>query len=60
MTPDSRPCVFVVDDDPSVRRAIHRMLEAAGMRVEVFASAKEFLDAHDGLAEGCLDRKSVV
>jgi FixJ family two-component response regulator len=37
--------VFVVDDDPSVRRAIQRLIESVGLRVELFASAHEFLQA---------------
>ena len=28
------PAVFVVDDDPSVRRSVVRLLETAGLRVE--------------------------
>lgn len=35
--------VYVVDDDPSVRRGLSRLLCAAGYEVEVFASASEFL-----------------
>ena len=35
--------VFVVDDDPSVRRAIKVLLESIGLAVELFGSAKEFL-----------------
>ena len=37
------PTVFVVDDDPSVRRAIKRLIESVGLQVELFGSAKEFL-----------------
>jgi FixJ family two-component response regulator len=37
------PMVFVVDDDPSVRRSLTRLLASAGYTVEAFASAKEFL-----------------
>jgi FixJ family two-component response regulator len=42
--------VFVVDDDPSVRRGLERLLRTAGHRVESFASAREFLERpeHDG------------
>jgi FixJ family two-component response regulator len=42
--------VFVVDDDPSVRRGLERLLRSAGHRVESFASARDFLDRpeHDG------------
>ena len=37
------PLVSIVDDDPSVRRALERLVEAAGYAVETFASAEEFL-----------------
>ena len=40
------PVVFVVDDDPSVRRAIKRLVESVGLRVELFGSAQEFLSKH--------------
>jgi FixJ family two-component response regulator len=35
--------VFVVDDDPSVRKSLTRVLASAGYAVEAFASAREFL-----------------
>jgi FixJ family two-component response regulator len=37
------PMVFVVDDEPSVRRSMTRLLASAGYSVEAFASAREFL-----------------
>ena len=37
------PMVFVVDDDPSVRKGLTRLLASAGYTVEAFASAREFL-----------------
>ena len=37
------PVISIVDDDPSVRRALRRLLETVGYRVEVFASADDFL-----------------
>jgi FixJ family two-component response regulator len=37
------PSVVVVDDDPSVRRALGRLLAAAGFRPVAFASAEDFL-----------------
>src|ERR1700726_1177152 len=40
---ESPPIVFVVDDDPSVRRAIQRLVESVGLQVAHFGSAKEFL-----------------
>jgi FixJ family two-component response regulator len=42
MTPVA-PLVFVVDDDPSVRRSLTRLLESSGYVIEAFASAREFL-----------------
>jgi FixJ family two-component response regulator len=37
------PLVLVVDDDPSVRKGLTRLLAAAGYAVEAFAAAREFL-----------------
>jgi FixJ family two-component response regulator len=37
------PLVFVVDDNPSVRKSLTRLLGSAGYPVEAFASAREFL-----------------
>ena len=35
--------VFVVDDEPSVRKSLGRLLASAGYTVEAFASARDFL-----------------
>jgi FixJ family two-component response regulator len=43
--PISDPQVFVVDDDYSVCRALTRLIQSAGYRVEAFSSAGAFLDA---------------
>lgn len=40
---ESEPIVFVVDDDPSVRRSTERLMRSAGLKVQTFASAREFL-----------------
>ena len=40
-------CVFVVDDDPSARKGLTRLLRTAGYDVREFESAEEFLDALD-------------
>src|SRR5436305_15346021 len=42
MTPTAS-VVYVVDDDPSVRKALRRLLKSVRLEVEVFASADEFL-----------------
>jgi FixJ family two-component response regulator len=36
--------VYVIDDDPSVRKSLVRLLTQAGYRTEAFASALEFLE----------------
>lgn len=46
--------VAIVDDDASVRRALARILVAAGLRVETFASALEYLAARRSGAPACL------
>jgi FixJ family two-component response regulator len=36
--------VFLIDDDPSVRRALARVIKSAGYHVQTFVSAGEFLN----------------
>jgi FixJ family two-component response regulator len=48
------PLVSIVDDDPSVRRALERLVEAAGYAVETFASAEEFLGSTSPGPIACL------
>lgn len=48
------PVICVVDDDDSILRALRRLLDATGFRVETFSSAEEFLRSeHRGRAD-CL------
>jgi len=51
---DTRPVVFVVDDDLSVREGLSSLLRSVGLRVELFASAAEFLRASLPAAPSCL------
>ena len=46
--------VFIVDDDPSVLKALGRLVRAAGYEVEVFASANEYLAREPPRPPGCL------
>ena len=46
--------VSVVDDDPSVRRSLARLVKGAGYRVEAFASAQEFLARPPDEGPACL------
>lgn len=51
---DAVPTVFVVDDDPGVRKSLRLLLETVNLPTETFASAQEFLDACDLERPGCL------
>ena len=48
------PVVLVVDDDDAVRRAIARLVRAAGWTVEVFDSGESLLHRGRLSAAGCL------
>ena len=48
------PTVFVVDDDPSVRTALERLLWSVGLPCETFATAPEFLKRAESGVVGCL------
>jgi len=40
---EKEPLVFIIDDDASVRRSLERLFKSVGLKVEIFASAREFL-----------------
>jgi FixJ family two-component response regulator len=46
--------VFVIDDDPSMRRSLEGLLRSVGHEVRLFSSAPEFLQAVRSDAPGCL------
>lgn len=46
--------VFVVDDDASIRRALGRLIRSIGLKAQLFASAREFLEAKRAEAPSCL------
>ena len=48
------PIVFVVDDDASLRSSLRRLITSVGFAVEVFPSARAFLDARRPDGPGCL------
>ena len=50
----SEPTVSIVDDDPSARRGLTRLVRAAGMNVKSFASAEGFLASGLQGGQGCL------
>lgn len=46
--------VFVVDDDPDLRRDSELLFESVGMRCKSFATADEFLDGYSAEPSSCL------
>ena len=51
---EKKAVVYVVDDDPSVRKALERLLRSADYDAKTFASAPEFLDFTCPDTPGCL------
>ena len=50
----SEPTVFIVDDDPSARRGLTRLVRAAGLNAESFSSGAEFLASEHRDGPGCI------
>jgi FixJ family two-component response regulator len=51
---ENRAVVFVVDDDPSMRRSLESLLRSVGNDVRLFASAQDFMHAERPDVPGCL------
>jgi len=51
---EAKAIVFVVDDDASVREGLGSLIRSAGLRVETFASAQEFLARPRSDVPSCL------
>ena len=51
---DAKPTVFVVDDDAALRESLKNLIRSVGLRVELFASAQEFLQSRQPDAPSCL------
>jgi RNA polymerase sigma factor (sigma-70 family) len=51
---NTAPIVFVVDDDESMRESLSSLMRSVGLRVQVFASAQEFLAQPRPDAPACL------
>jgi FixJ family two-component response regulator len=48
------PVIAIVDDDPSAREGLSSLIRSAGLRVETFESAQEFLARPTTEAPSCL------
>tara|TARA_R110002111_G_scaffold2705_6_gene18094 strand:+ start:36106 stop:36747 length:642 start_codon:yes stop_codon:yes gene_type:complete len=46
--------VFVVDDDPAIRKSLRWLIESVGLKVVTFELASEFLESYVPDAPGCL------
>ena len=51
---EPKAMVFVVDDDVSVREGLGSLIRSAGLRVETFTSAQEFLARPRADVPSCL------
>jgi FixJ family two-component response regulator len=48
------PTVFVIDDDPAVRKSLRLLIQSVNLPVETYESGQEFLDRIDGSRPGCV------
>ncbi len=51
---ESDAIIAIVDDDPSARKGLERLIRSAGWKTETFASAQAFLDRPGTEAPSCL------
>lgn len=54
MSDDLQSMAFVVDDDPDMRESLKFLIESAGIPVQSYASATDFLATFDSRRSGCL------
>jgi FixJ family two-component response regulator len=54
MSTEREPIVFIIDDDPSVRRSIQDLLSSVELQSKAFANPQEFLDSKPADRPSCL------
>lgn len=54
MNSSAQPTVYVIDDDPAIRKSLAAMISVMGLQVDLCGTAEEFLDACDGTQPGCV------
>ena len=54
LPPDYNPCVYIIDDDESVRTSVECLVECMGFTSNSFESAESFLDQTDPDICGCI------
>ena len=50
----TKPTIFVVDDDPDMRRSLECLMGTAGLPIQVFESAEQFLESYRVPQPGCM------
>jgi len=53
-SPPSQPTVFIVDDDPAIRKSLQLLIEMVGLTVRTFSSATCLLETYQSGDAGCL------
>ncbi len=51
---DASQVVFLIDDEPSVLKALARVIGATGFRTASFSSSQSFLEQYEPAARGCI------
>jgi FixJ family two-component response regulator len=51
---DANQMVFLIDDEPSVLKALARVIGATGFRTASFSSPQSFLEQYEPAARGCM------
>lgn len=51
---EAEPVIFVVDDDPSIRKSLLRLLRSFGYEARAFRSAEHFLEQEPFQGTGCV------
>ena len=54
MTTQQEATVFVVDDDPAIRKSLRWLIESVGLKVQTHELASEFLESYSPDYPGCL------
>src|SRR5713101_4911130 len=53
-TSEQQPTIVVIDDDPSIRKALDNLFRSVGLAVELFGSPQEFLQSKRPDRPGCI------
>ena len=53
LAPEAKPTVIVIEDDPSVRRSLRRLIATAGFNVQTFDRPSTFLESDSPILNVC-------